>query len=137
MNIERHYLLYIKSKTMTPKEFLKSYVERFNAKNVSSLVDMYETDACFQVQPGQVVRGLENIRQSLRGFININGNLHSNVKDIIQASNLALVNTEWLFSGTGPDGKPLNIGGKATDVLRQQSDGTWRIVIDNPWGSDI
>lgn len=30
---------------MTPKEFLKSYVEKFNAKNVSSLIDMYETDA--------------------------------------------------------------------------------------------
>ena len=122
---------------MTPKEFLKSYVEKFNAKNVSSLVDMYETDACFQVQPGQVVRGLENIRQSLQGFIDMNGNLQSNVKGVIQASNLALVNTEWLFSGTGPDGKPLNIDGKATDVLRQQSDGTWHIVIDNPWGSDI
>ena len=46
---------------MTPKEFLKSYVEKFNAKNVSSLIDMYETDACFQIQPGQVVRSLENI----------------------------------------------------------------------------
>ena len=101
---------------MTPKEFLKSYVEKFNAKNVSSLLDMYETDACFQVQPG---------------------NLQSNVKGVIQASNLVLVNTEWLFSGTGPDGKPFNVGGKATDVLRQQSDGTWRIVIDNPWGLDI
>ncbi len=122
---------------MTPKEFLKSYVEKFNAKNVSSLIDMYETDACFQVQPGQVVKGIENIRQSLQGFIDLKGNLQSNVKGVIQASNLALVNTEWLFSGTGPDGKPLNIGGKAIDVLRQQSDGTWRIVIDNPWGSGI
>jgi ketosteroid isomerase-like protein len=117
---------------MTPKEFLKSYVEKFNAKNVSSLIDMYETDACFQVQPGQVVKGLENIRQSLQGFIDLKGNLQSNVKGVIQASNLALVNTEWLFSGTA-----INIGGKAIDVLRQQSDGTWRIVIDNPWGSGI
>ena len=98
---------------------------------------MYETDVCFQVQPRQVVKGLENIRQSLRGFIDMNGNLQSNIKGVIQAGSLALVNTEWLFSGTGPDGKPLNIGGKATDVLRQQSDGTWHIVIDNPWGSDI
>jgi ketosteroid isomerase-like protein len=122
---------------MTPKEFLRSYVEKFNAKNVSSLIDMYETDACFQVQPGQVVKGLENIRQSLQGFIDMNGNLQSNIKGVIQAGNLALVDTEWLFSGIGPDGKHLNIGGKATDVLRQQLDGTWRIVIDNPWGSDI
>jgi ketosteroid isomerase-like protein len=53
---------------MTPKEFLKSYVEKFNAKNISSLIDMYETDVCFQVQPGQVVKGLENIHQSLQGL---------------------------------------------------------------------
>ena len=79
---------------MTPKEFLKSYVEKFNTKNVSSLIDMYETDACFQVQPGQIVRGLENIRQSLRGFIDMNGNLQSNIKGVIQAGNLALVDTE-------------------------------------------
>lgn len=41
---------------MTPKEFLKSYVEKFNAKNVSSLIDMYETDACFQVQQDKLLK---------------------------------------------------------------------------------
>ena len=33
--------------------------------------------------------------------------------------------------------KLVNIAGKATDVLRQQSDGTWHILIDNPWGTDL
>src|SRR5215207_2464297 len=110
-------------------------MEKFNAGNVS-LINMYESDACFVVQPGQVVNGLENIRRSLLGFIDMNGNLESKVKEVIQTTNLALVNTEWSFSGTGPDGKPVNIAGKATDVLRQQSDGTWHILIDNPWGTD-
>jgi uncharacterized protein (TIGR02246 family) len=122
---------------MTPKEFLSSYVKEFNAKNVSSLIDMYETDACFVVQPGQVVNGLENIRQSLQSFVDMNGKLESKVKGVIQTSNLALVNTEWSFSGDGPDGKTVNIAGKATDVLHQQSDGTWRVLIDNPWGTDL
>jgi ketosteroid isomerase-like protein len=54
---------------MTPKELLSSYIEKFNARNVSSLIDMYENDACFVVQPGHVVNGLDNIRQSLQGFI--------------------------------------------------------------------
>ena len=122
---------------MTPKELLSSYVEKFNARDLSSLIDMYETDACFAIQPGQVINGLNNIRQSLQDFFNMNGNLESKVKKIIQTSNLALVNTEWSFKGTGPDGKPVNISGRATDVLRQQSDGTWRIIIDNPWGTDL
>ena len=58
------------------------------------------------------------------------------VKRVIQASDLALVTTEWSFSGTGPDGNPVNMSAKSTDVFRQQSDGTWQFVIDNPWGTD-
>ena len=122
---------------MLPEEFLNSYVEKFNAGNLSSLIDMYETDACFVVQPGQTIYGLKNIRQSLQDFISMNGNLESQVKGVIQTSNLALVNTIWSFEGMGPDGKPVNISGRATDLLRQQSDGSWRIVIDNPWGTDL
>lgn len=122
---------------MTPKEFLSSYVKEFNAKNLNSLLNMYETDACFVVQPGQIVKGLDNIHQNLQGFIDMNGNLQSDVKGVIQTSNLALVNTKWSFSGTGPDGKPVKFAGKATDVLRHQSDDTWRIIIDNPWGTDM
>jgi uncharacterized protein (TIGR02246 family) len=118
---------------MTPKEFLISYVEKFNAGDISSLINLYEIDGCFVSQAGQVVKGIENIRQSLQSFINMNGKLESKVNGVIQTSDIALVNTEWSFNGTGPNGKSVTITGKATDVLRQQSDGTWRILIDNPW----
>jgi ketosteroid isomerase-like protein len=122
---------------MTPKEFLISYVNEFNAKNVNSLLNMYEAAACFVVQPEQIVKGTDNIRQSLQGFVDMNGKLQSDIKGVIQTNNLALVTTKWSFSGTGPDGKSINIAGKATDVLRQQPDSTWRIIIDNPWGTEI
>jgi uncharacterized protein (TIGR02246 family) len=122
---------------MTPKEFLISYVEKFNAGDISSLINLYEIDACFVSQTGQVVKGIENIRQSLQSFINMNGKLESKVNGVIQTSDIALVNTEWSFNGTGPNGKSVAITGKATDVLRQQSDGTWRILIDNPWETNL
>jgi uncharacterized protein (TIGR02246 family) len=118
---------------MTPKELLISYVEKFNAGDISSLINLYEIDVCFVSQAGQVVKGIENIRQSLQSFINMNGKLESKVNGVIQTSDIALVNTEWSFNGSGPNGKSVAITGKATDVLRQQSDGTWRILIDNPW----
>ncbi len=122
---------------MTPKEFLISYVEKFNASDINSLMRMYEADACFVSQPGRIINGLENIRQSLQSFIDMNGSLETKVKGVIQTSDIALVNTEWSFNGTEHDGKSVTITGKATDVLRQQPDGTWRILIDNPWGTDI
>ena len=42
----------------------------------------------------------------------------------------------WSFDGTGPDGEPVRLAARNADVLRRQTDGTWRFVIDNPWGTD-
>jgi len=30
----------------------------------------------------------------------------------------------------------VTLTGRNGDVLRRQSDGSWRFVIDNPWGTD-
>jgi uncharacterized protein (TIGR02246 family) len=125
------------SKKMTPEEVLNSVVEGINTGNLDSLMMLYETDACFASQPGQLAIGPENIRQSLRSFIDVkNGKLDLKVKRVLQTNDLALVTTEWSFSGTGPDGKLVNMAAKSADVLRQQADGTWCFVIDNPWGTD-
>jgi ketosteroid isomerase-like protein len=122
---------------MTPKEFLISYVKKFNSGDISSLISLYETEACFVSQEGEVVKGIDNVRQRLQSFINMNGRIESKVIGVVQTNDIALVNTEWSFNGSGLDGKAVTITGKATDVLRQQSDGTWRILIDNPWGTNL
>lgn len=121
------------SKSMTPEELLNLQVEEFNKGNVSFLMTLYENDACFAYQPGQVVKDLESIRQS---FIDIRDKLEAKVKRVLRASDLALLITEWSINGNEPNGKPINLTGRGTVVLRQQSDGTWRIVIENPWGTD-
>ena len=64
------------------------------------------------------------------------GKLESKIKRVFQTSNLALEISEWSFHGTGPDGNPVNLASTATDVLRQQPDGTWSVIIDNPWGTN-
>jgi uncharacterized protein (TIGR02246 family) len=124
------------SKKMTPEEVLNSVVEGINTGNLDSLMMLYETDACFASQPGQLAKSPETIRQSLRSFIDRNGKLDLKVKRVLQTIDLALVTTEWSFSGTGPDGKHVNMAAKSADVLRQQADGSWCFVIDNPWGTD-
>jgi ketosteroid isomerase-like protein len=47
----------------------------------------------------------------------------------------SLVTGVWSFDGTGPDGDPVRLEASDADVLRRQTDGTWRFVIDNPWGT--
>ena len=121
---------------MTPEEVLNSVVEGINAGDLDSLMTLYEPLARFASQPGQLAKSPDGIRESLRGFIDMNGKLDLKVKRVLKASDLALVTTEWSFSGTGSDGKHVDIASKSADVLRQQPDGTWRFVIDNPWGTD-
>lgn len=124
------------TKRKTPKEVLESVVEGINSGELDSLMALYETDACFATEPGQIANSPESIRQCLRNFVDLKGKLELKVKRVLQASDLALVITEWSYEGTGPDGNPVNMAARSADVLRQQADGTWRFVIDNPWGTD-
>ena len=121
---------------LTPEEVLHSVTECINSGNLDSLMMLYESDACFAFQPGQFIKGREGVRQGLQEFVDMRGKLESKIKRVFQTSNLALEISEWSFRGTGPDGNPVNLASTATDVLRQQPDGTWRVIIDNPWGTD-
>ena len=43
------------SKKMTPEEVLNTIVEGINTGDLDSLMNLYEADACFASQPGQLV----------------------------------------------------------------------------------
>lgn len=120
----------------TPEEVLRSIVEGINTGNAEALMSLYEPEAAFATQPGTLARGLSGVREALGGFLAMKGKLDLRVTRVLQASDLAFVATVWSFSGTGPDGKPVKLAARSGDVLRRQADGSWRLVIDNPWGTD-
>jgi ketosteroid isomerase-like protein len=41
---------------------------------------------------------------------------------------------DWQGRATGPDGAPVELTGKAIEVVRRQADGTWRFAIDDAYG---
>ena len=89
------------------------------------------------LEPGQIINVLNNIRLTLQRFINMGARLEAKVKRVIHASDLALLITEWSITGTEPaDITPITLTGRGTIVLRRQSDGTWLMVIENPWGTE-
>jgi ketosteroid isomerase-like protein len=94
---------------------------------------LYEKVACFASEPGQVVVDLDGIRRTLQGFVDMAAKLEARVNRVIQASDLALLITEWSINGNEPDDKRINLTGRGTVVLRRQSNGTLLMVIENPW----
>jgi uncharacterized protein (TIGR02246 family) len=122
--------------TATPEQVLESIVTGINSGDIDSLMPLYEADAAFVPEPGNLAHGAPGVSQALNGFISMNGELDLNVTRVLEVDDLALVIGVWTFNGTGPDGEPVELAARNADVLRRQSDGTWRFVIDNPWGTD-
>ena len=120
----------------TPEQVLASVVDGINAGNLDALMALYEPHAAFAAQPGSLATGLSGVRASLAAFTAMNGTLDLQVTRVLQVDDLALVVGAWSFAGTGPDGEPVTLTGRNADVLRRQPDGSWRFVIDNPWGTD-
>jgi ketosteroid isomerase-like protein len=122
--------------TATPEQVLESIVTGINSGDLDSLMPLYESEAAFASQPGTLAHGTPGVSEALTGFISMKGKLDLDVTRVLEVDDLALVLGEWTFNGTGPDGEPVRLGARNADVLRRQPDGTWRFVIDNPWGTD-
>jgi uncharacterized protein (TIGR02246 family) len=119
----------------TPEQVLEAVVDGINTGDFETLMDLYEPRAAFATQPGSLAHGLGGIREALGGFVRMKGKLDLKVSRVLEVNDLALVAGDWSFTGTGPNGEPVRLEAKNADVLRRQADGSWRFVIDNPWGT--
>ena len=120
-----------------PRDTVHQLIESINRKDVEAALALYAPDAVFVAEPGKPVRGKEAIRPVLANFIALSPTLRSEVDDTIEYGETALFYSKWVLHGTGPDGKPVQMNGVSSDILRRQADGKWLIAVDNPWGTAI
>jgi ketosteroid isomerase-like protein len=89
------------------------------------------------MKPGVVVSGTAGIRQALEGFMAMKPTLTIEAQQVVQAGDVAQYCARWNIRGTDPEGKPVQLNGRSSSILRRQSDGRWLFLVDNPWGTEI
>jgi uncharacterized protein (TIGR02246 family) len=120
----------------TPQEVHQLFAKAFSAGDIDAVLSLYEQDATLMPQPGHTVSGHEAMREALNGFLAINGQFTMQPGKVIHAGDIALLYSRWKLVGTDPDGNAVELSGQTTDVVRRQADGSWLMVIDNPYGAD-
>jgi uncharacterized protein (TIGR02246 family) len=123
------------SRAETPQQVIELFSHHLNSGNLDGALSLYEREAVFAPQPGQLVFALKAIREALAGFFALRPRIEGEIQGVLEAGGIALVINKWSLSGTQPDGQPLAMAGTSADVLRRQQDGRWLIVIDNLWGA--
>jgi uncharacterized protein (TIGR02246 family) len=118
----------------TPQEVHELFTKGFAAKDAEMIVALYEPAAAFTPQPGQIVTGHAAIREALGGFLSLDAAFQMQAGAVIESGDIALLISKWTLKGTDPSsGAAVDLAGQTADVVRRQADGTWLIVIDNPY----
>jgi uncharacterized protein (TIGR02246 family) len=117
-----------------PEYVIEQFSHLLNGGDLDALVGLYEPDAAFVPQPGVVLRGRDAIRDALEGFVALSPTITGEIQGVVETGGVALVVNSWRLEGTGPDGSPVEMAGMSADVIRRQPDGSWRVLIDDPWG---
>ena len=115
----------------SPEQLHRAFQEAFNRHDLESIVALYEPGAVLASLNGPV-QGTDAIREQYRRALALHPSIDVQTLSVNLAGSLALLHGKWILHETGPDGTQVCRGGRNTETARQQSDGRWLSVIDNP-----
>jgi ketosteroid isomerase-like protein len=119
----------------TPAEVHELFTQYFSAGDIDALVALYEPTAVMLPQPGLEVCGIPAIKETFLGFMAMKGTFRMSPGKVVSATDVAIIFSDWSLDAVAPDGSPVRLTGQTSDVVRRQADGSWRFVIDCPFGA--
>ena len=118
-----------------PADIYPALLKAFNAGDIDAILACYEPQARFVLKSGDAVRGAVELREMFRATLSYKPDLVLEIRKIIPATDdLALVVVEWKTKMVSSSGEAQVSAGTATDIVRRQAHGTWKIVLDVPYG---
>ena len=105
---------------LPPRRLFQQYVREGNLDLVFAL---YNPEAVLLNQAGEVKSG-DELKQELATFAATKTLFDFSIKQVIQSGDIALMHTQWNISS------PEQMSLYAIEVARQQSDGTWILMVN-------
>ncbi|HEY8928573.1 MAG TPA: DUF4440 domain-containing protein [Mucilaginibacter sp.] len=104
----------------------------FNTGDVATVMSMYDVNGIIVPEPGKPVSGKDKFQEAITAILSIPGKMEIKTVYCLQTGDLAVGRSEWSIT----DGDEVKIAAKGIEVMKQQPDGTWKIVIDQAFGAE-
>ncbi|MFE2556370.1 YybH family protein [Streptomyces sp. NPDC055103] len=106
------------------------FLQVFNSGDGALFDRLYRADAISNFS-GSPLTGAERLKW-FQEFLSVKPTLEARVTHSYVAGDVALIGVEFRIDSTGPDGEPVRLEGRCTDVLRRVEDGRWLMAVDRP-----
>lgn len=103
----------------------------FNTGNVDTVMKMYDVNGIIVPEPGKAVSGKQRFEEAIKSILSIKGTMEIKTVYCLQTGDLAVGRSEWNIK----DGNEVKVSAKGIEVMKQQPDGSWKIVIDHAFGA--
>ena len=121
----------------TPSSAIEMADEAFNRGDIEGMLAFYEEGATILFRPEEILTGKSAIQKAFCQLFEMKPIATHEKTHVIEAGDIALWLSQWLVSGTAPDGSAICRCGNGSAVLRKGADGGWRVAIENPWGAAV
>lgn len=104
----------------------------FHQGDLEGVMGSYEPEALVVFEPEKPIRDEGVLREMFTHTFAIDPRFVYSGHEVFVNGNLAIHIAPWTMTGTAPDGSAVQQSGLSVAVLRQQADGSWKMVFDNP-----
>jgi uncharacterized protein (TIGR02246 family) len=115
-----------------PEDWPNVFEQHLNAGDLDAVMSLYEQTARFVAPSGETIIGRDGIRQVIAGLIQAKTKFKSQVLKVVAIDELALLYTDFDVTTADPSGEVVELRSRAIEILRRQSDGTWKLIIGDP-----
>jgi uncharacterized protein (TIGR02246 family) len=122
----------------TPEDCDRLLAEYLAAGALDDILALYEAQALFFTEDRQRLVGRDAIATFFGAAAAAKPRLTANILQVLRSGDdLAMVYNDWVMSITAPDGGVVELRGKAIEVVRRQTDGSWLFAIDDPFARSL
>ncbi|MHB8669521.1 MAG: YybH family protein [Acidimicrobiales bacterium] len=120
-----------------PRDTHVRFTEAANAADLLALAALYEQDAVIVERDGTLAAGADAIRHHLEGLIAMHPQMKILESRAFTNGDLALLCSHWKATATPSGGNEVTLEFRGSEIVHRQTNGTWLLVLDNPWGVDV